>query len=178
MNETIPSACAACLSRRAFVGQSTLLAVGALLAGCGDGQIGPGGNPLAATPGAGGTTTIRVADYPPLASVGGIARVSTAGAPVAVVRTGASTFAAFSMACPHQGATISISGNGFRCPSHGATFNASGAWTGGQSTGSLVSVSATYDAAAGTLTLGAAPAGGGGGGDDDDEDEDDEDDDD
>jgi len=169
MSETIPGACAACLSRRAFVGQSTLLAVTALLAGCGDGQIGPGGNPLAPT-GAGGTTTIRVADYPPLANVGGIARVSTATGPVAVLRTGASTFAAFSMVCPHQGATINISGSGFRCPSHGATFNASGTWTGGQHTGNLASVSATYDAAAGTITLGAAPGTGGNGGGDDDDD--------
>jgi len=169
MNETIPAACQRCLSRRAFVGQGTLLAVTALLAGCGDGQIGPGGNPLAG-PGTGGSTTIRVADYPALGSVGGIARVNTASGAVAVVRASQTTFAAYSMACPHQGATINISGSGFRCPSHGATFNASGGWTGGQRTGNLATVAAAYDAAAGTITLGAAPGGGTGhgGGDDDD----------
>lgn len=171
MSETIPAACQGCLSRRAFVGSSTLLAVTALLAGCGDGQIGPGGNPVGpTTPGAGGTTTIRLADYPALQNVGGIARVDTASGPVAVVRETQSTFAAFSMVCPHQGATLNIRANGFSCPSHGATFSAAGAWTGGQRTSNLTTVTAAYDAAAGTITLGAAPGGGGGGngGDDDD----------
>ncbi|HET7232157.1 MAG TPA: Rieske (2Fe-2S) protein [Longimicrobium sp.] len=168
MGETIPGACQACLSRRAFVGQSTLLAVSALLAGCGDGQIGPVGPAAGGTQG--GSTTVRLADYPALQTVGGMVRVNTGSGPVAVVRATQATFAAFSMVCPHQGATLNLRAAGFSCPSHGATFNAGGVWTGGQRTGNLASVTVTYDAAAGLLTLGAAPGTGGGGGGDDDDD--------
>ena len=49
------------------------------------------------------STTIKVSDYPALASVGGIALVTISGAPLAVVRTGTSTFVALSRICPHQG---------------------------------------------------------------------------
>lgn len=180
MTETaVPAACAGCgLSRREFVGRSTLAAVAAVLAACGgpipgvDNPVGPGGGGTT-----GGTLTIKVADYPALANVGGIAAVSTGGTPVAVVRQSASTFLAFSMRCPHAGTTVNISGSGFLCPNHGARFNASGQWTGGQNTSNLVSIPVTYDAAAGTLTLnGGTGAGGGtgggtggGGGDDDDD---------
>ncbi len=170
MAEVMPAACAGCgLSRREFVERGTLAAVAAFLAACGgpipgvDNPLGPGGGT--------GSLTIRIADYPALANVGGIARVNTSGAPVAVVRQSAGTFVAFSMSCPHAGTTINIVGSGFVCPNHGARFNAGGAWTGGQSTSSLQSVPVTYDAAAGTLTLGATPGTGGTGGDDDDDDD-------
>lgn len=169
MADVIPAACEGCaLSRREFVGRSTLAAVAAVLAAaCGgpipgvDNPVGPGGS-------TGGTLTIKIADYPALANVGGIAKVTnTGGAPIAVVRQSASNFLAFSMSCPHAGTTINISGSGFLCPNHGARFNASGQWTGGQSTSNLVSVSCTYDATAGTLTLGTTGGKPGGGGDDD-----------
>lgn len=162
------------VSRREFVARSTLAAVAAFLAACGDGQIGayvstaPG-----STPGNRAGLTVRVADFPALANVGGIARVDGGvGIPVALVRTGASSFAAFSMVCPHQGTTINIAGSGFKCPNHGATFDASGANIGGQQSSSLASFTATFDAAAGTVTIAGAGAGtgggtGGGGGDDD-----------
>ena len=173
MADVIPAACEGCaLSRREFVGRSTLAAVAAVLAAaCGgpipgvDNPVGPGGST--------GSLTIKIADYPALANVGGIAKVTpTSGGAIAVVRQSASNFLAFSMTCPHAGTTINISGAGFVCPNHGARFNASGQWTGGQSTSNLVSVSCTYDATAGTLTLGAnggIPGGKPGGGDDGDD---------
>jgi Rieske Fe-S protein len=168
MAEVMPAACEGCgLSRREFVGRSTMAAVVALLASaCGgpipgvDNPVGPGGS-------GGQTLTIKIADYPALANVGGIARVNTSGAPVAVVRQSASTFLAFSMSCPHAGTTINISNGAFVCPNHGARFNASGQWTGGQPTSNLRSVSITYDATAGTLTIGTPGSTGGNGGDDD-----------
>jgi Rieske Fe-S protein len=172
MADVMPAACEGCgLSRREFVGRSTLAAVTALLASACGGTIDAVTNAL--DPAGGGSVTINLADYPALANVGGIAKVSTGGAPVAVVRQGASTFVAFSMSCPHAGTTINISGGGFVCPNHGARFNAAGQWTGGQSTSALSSVPVTYDSVAGTLTLGAVPNPGTGGGDDDDEDDDD-----
>ena len=161
------------VTRRDFIASSTLVAVAALLAACGDGQIGATSVTGPATVGQGGKgLTITLASFPALNNVGGIARVDGGvGTPVALVRTGASSFSAFSMVCPHQGSTINISGAGFRCPNHGATFSANGAWTGGQRANGLTSFPATYDAAAGTVTIAGAVGPGsppGGGGDDDD----------
>lgn len=168
MAEVMPAACEGCaLSRREFVGRSTLAAVAAMLASACGGPIPGVDNPLG--PGSTGSLTINLADYPALANVGGIARVNTGGAPVAVVRQSAGTFAAFSMSCPHAGTTIDIVGGAFVCPNHGARFNAAGQWTGGQRTSNLVSLPVTYDATAGTLTLGTTGTGRPpGGGDDDD----------
>ena len=168
------------LSRRDFVSRSVLAAVAASLAGACGGPIdftAPGtpgttaGNGVPAT-----GLSVRVADFAALASPGGIARVDGGvGLPVAVTRIDATTFAALSMVCPHQGSTISISGSGFVCPNHGARFAAAGAWTGGQSTANLQLLPVTFDATAGTLTIAGAGAGsggtggtggGGGGGDD------------
>ena len=168
------------LSRRDFVSRSVLAAVAASLAAACGGPIdftapgAPGTTGVNTLPAAG--LSVRLADFAALASPGGIARVDGGvGLPVAVVRVDATTFAAFSMVCPHQGSTIGISGNGFVCPNHGARFSAAGAWTGGQSTTNLQSLPITFDAAAGTLTIAGAGAGsggtggtggGGGGGDD------------
>lgn len=152
--------CAGCaLSRRDFLAGSVMAAVAAVLtASCGDGQIGAAG-PTGPTTGAAGLT-IRVADFPALANVGGIARVDGGkGSPVAVVRTGAGSFSAFSLVCPHQGTTINITANGFKCPNHGATFASSGSWIGGQPTSSLTALALTYDAAAGTITIGGTGGG-------------------
>ncbi len=142
--------CAECalVDRRTFLAQTALAGVAAFLAGCsaGSGPTGPSFNgPLVITP----------AQYPSLGAVGGIARVDTPdGYPVAVVRMGAQQYAAFSLVCPHQGATVNISGSGFLCPNHGARFASDGTWQGGQHTSNLRSLSATYDAASGELTIG------------------------
>ncbi len=137
-------ACGACLSRRAFLAQTAVAGVAAFLAGCAAGSsTGPSG-PL----------DVTVANFPALASIGGIARVDgNSGTPIAAVRTGASQYAAFSLVCPHQGATVGIDGSGFRCPQHGARFAADGTWTGGQPTSNLHSLSARFDSATGILTI-------------------------
>ena len=72
---------------------------------------------------------VTIGDWPALANVGGVA--GSVGSlnfnPVAVVRTGASTFAAFSLICPHNQFYVQvINGQSFRCPNHGALFNANG----------------------------------------------------
>jgi cytochrome b6-f complex iron-sulfur subunit len=97
--------------------------------------------------------SIKVTDYAPLANVGGVALVSFGGAPVAIVRTGASTFVALSRVCPHQGGIVNQSGNGFLCPNHGAQFSNTGQWEGGQRTSSLHAYTAVYDATTSTLTI-------------------------
>lgn len=126
-----------------------MTAVAAFLAACSDGES---TTEPAPTPPV--DTGIRLADYPALANVGGIARISGTAVPVAVVRAATDSYRAFSLRCPHAGSTVAIQGNGFRCPNHGATFNASGAWTGGQQTSGLREFPVTLNAAAGTITIG------------------------
>lgn len=98
--------------------------------------------------------SIKVADYPTLANVGGVALVSASGSPIAVVRTGTSTFVALSRICPHQGSTVNAVTGGFLCPNHGARFDQNGTWTGGQRTSNMRSYATSYDATTGTITIG------------------------
>ncbi len=139
------------VDRRVFVTRGAMAAVGALLVtACGGacdstGVGGGGGN---------GPLSVTVSNFPGLASVGGIARVDSGqGTPVAAVRTSATTFSAFSLICPHFGCTVEIASGSFACPCHGARFAANGHWTGGQQTGNLNTLTATYDATTGVLTI-------------------------
>jgi Rieske Fe-S protein len=146
-----PSAEALPLSvdRRGFLAQSTLAAIGAMLAGaCGNGL---GGSNVTGPTGV--NVTVTLSSYSALGSVGGIARLSGVSTPIAVVRNATSTYRAFSLICPHQGTTVNVSGSAFVCPNHGAQFNATGANTGGERTSSLFEFSVAHDATAGTLTI-------------------------
>jgi Rieske Fe-S protein len=98
--------------------------------------------------------TIKLSDQPSLSNVGGVALVTIASSPFAIVRTGASTFVALSRICPHQGSTVNQTSSGFLCPNHGAQFSSTGTWVGGQPTSNLHSYATTYDATAGTITIG------------------------
>lgn len=146
-------------SRREFITQSTLAAIASLLtagvvSACGDQEIGVAGPtaPLVLDD----AVTIRVADFPALQQVGGIARIDgNTSNPLAVSRIGANAFVALSMICPHAGyKPINIQSGGFRCPNHGAVFAADGNWIGGQRTRDLQSYPTSYNAGAGTLTIG------------------------
>ena len=151
VRDAMPRACAACagaggLDRRTFLSAATLATVAAVLQSC--------GIPTEPASGAGGTFTVRVADFSALAVTGGVARVDNGGgSPTALVRTGASSFTALSMVCTHQGTTIDITSAGFTCPNHGARFGKDGVWQGGQVTTNLVSFTARFDASAGTVTI-------------------------
>jgi Rieske Fe-S protein len=147
--DTVVYRCNGCegIDRRTFLAQTAALAgVAAFLAACG--AAGDSNGPSFTGP-----LTVNVADFPPLASVGGIARVDSGGSPVAAVRTGNTQYSAFSLICPHQHATVGISGNGFLCPQHGARFSSDGTWTGGQRTSNLQALTTQFDAATGTLTI-------------------------
>jgi len=147
--------CQDCLDRRTFLARSALAAA-ALVAidGCGDGQIGP---PTATL----GTTgvTVRLSDFPGLATVGTVVDLTPAGAPDrALVRTGADTFAAFSRLCTHQQCLTDIRNNRFECPCHGSIFANDGSVIRGPNIASppitpLVRLTTTYDPAAGTVTV-------------------------
>ena len=138
----------AATSRREFIVTSAASAIAAVLvAACGGGGAG------ATTVTGPVTLSVDVSKYPALASIGGIARVDNGGTPVAAVRTGASTFAAFSLICPHFGCTVGINGSAFRCPCHGAQFASTGTWIGGQRTTNLTSFATSYDATTNVLTI-------------------------
>ena len=141
----------ACIDRRRFLVDGSVAAAAALLAACGDGQI---GNTVTGVGGPTRTTTVRLADYPTLGTVGGVVRLDGTSRPVAVVRSGSTSYRAFSLVCPHQGSTVGIVGGAsFQCPNHGARFSASGQWTGGERTGNLTELQLVADDAAGTLTI-------------------------
>ena len=136
------------LGRRAFLTQAMLAAAAAALAACGAGSDSP------TAPTSIPSTPIKVSSYPELATVGGVALVTVGGEPLAIVRTGTTSFVALSRTCPHQGGLIGTTTGGFLCPNHGARFNTTGTWTGGQRTSNMTSYPASYDAASDTLTVG------------------------
>ncbi len=136
------------ISRRTFMMQSALMAAAAALAACGM----PTGVDSSQT--LSSSQSINVANYPELASVGGVATVDVSGIPMAIVRTSATTFLALSLICPHQGGTIShINSTTFQCPIHGATFNNNGQWIGGQPTSNMRQYSTSYNQTSNTLTI-------------------------
>lgn len=139
-------ACGEQLDRRGFLGKAALAAVGIALAACAAGD--------ATGPELSGSSSIKVSDYPTLANVNGVAVFTLDRAPLAVVRTGATTFLALSRVCPHQGGIIGASSSGFMCPVHGARFNLTGQWVGGQPTSSMRTYPTAYDANTDTLTIG------------------------
>ncbi|MDZ7631105.1 MAG: Rieske (2Fe-2S) protein [Gemmatimonadaceae bacterium] len=131
---------------------ATLSAVAATLAACGGGAEAGLTGPV--PPGV-GEISVKVSDFTALNAVGGVAKVRNSP-PVAVARTAASTYVAFSMSCTHQGTTVIIDDDGtIFCPNHGAEFTSLGVWTGGQRTSNLVRLPVSVDATGNaTITLG------------------------
>ncbi|MCE2900247.1 MAG: Rieske 2Fe-2S domain-containing protein [Gemmatimonas sp.] len=100
---------------------------------------------------------VTLAAWPALANVGGVAGSvgNVSGGPVAVARTGPTSFAAYSMRCPHAGTTINVvNGTSFRCPNHGAQFNSQGVWQPSpQRAEDLTRLTVTYTPGASTLVV-------------------------
>jgi Rieske Fe-S protein len=82
-----------------------------------------------------GRISVRLKNIPELSEVGGSVGVGKVrGIPVAVARTGASTYIAFSLSCPHQGVIVSRVAEGWECSAHGSKFEADGDLTLGPAT--------------------------------------------
>jgi len=150
--------CHDCLSRREFLTKSTLAVAGAaaVVAGCGDGQIG-----ATAPPARSGPLTLKVSTVPALATIGQLVIHPSDGG-VAVKRTGATTFAALSTTCTHEGTRINLLGsNSFECPNHGSRFDSDGNVTrqpnASGNASHLFTYSTQYDSATDILTIGALP---------------------
>ncbi|MGI9195945.1 MAG: ubiquinol-cytochrome c reductase iron-sulfur subunit [Candidatus Nanopelagicales bacterium] len=79
-----------------------------------------------------GQVRVQLSKYPALKKVGGAAYIGTVGdMPAAVVRTGTSTYAAYSLLCPHAGVTVQRSGTGWLCPAHASRFTVTGEFVSG-----------------------------------------------
>lgn len=103
-----------------------------------------------------GKVQLQLSQVKELAKVGGTVAVTDAqGRPIAVRRTGAKTYAAFSLVCPHAGQTVAAKSGGktWTCPGHGARFDANtGAVVGGPAPTGLSKLRTTVKA--GILTVG------------------------
>jgi Rieske Fe-S protein len=90
---------------------------------------------------ANGKLSIRVKDIPKVVGVGSSVQIGKVkGQPVALFRTGPSTFAAFSLLCPHQGVTLTQDASGWVCQAHGSRFEKDGALNFGPATTDLPAV--------------------------------------
>jgi nitrite reductase/ring-hydroxylating ferredoxin subunit len=148
-----PRACSGCarsgepvVDRLTFLKQGAAAIAAMALAACGGDTV--------TSPSTLSSTTLSLSSYPALANVGGVVTTRIDGSPVAVVRESTTTFAAFSLICPHQGSTVQARTSEFYCPGHGAMFDLAGNWIGGQRTSNLRSYPTTYDSSAGTITVG------------------------
>ena len=102
---------------------------------------------------ASGQAVVTVAKVPSLAKVGGIANLGTVkGVPTAVVRTGASSYAALDLRCTHQGVTVQSTGTAWSCPAHGSAYAVNGTVTRGPAMRNLASVKSVFKK--GVLTVG------------------------
>ena len=105
--------------------------------------------------------TVRVADFPALATVGSVARVDGGQGPeVGVGRISDTEFVAYGLACPHQQYYVESFAGGWRCPAHDSRFSARGEVARGPAVSGLVSLFVSYDRRAGVLSIsGNAPVG-------------------
>lgn len=100
-----------------------------------------------------GKLAVTVKGVPELAAVNGsVAIGDVKGVPVGITRTGANTYAAFSLACPHQGVTVIKDAAGWSCPAHSSQFKADGALVLGPATKRLTKIPAKLSR--GVLTVG------------------------
>jgi Rieske Fe-S protein len=74
-----------------------------------------------------GRISVKLKGIPELSKVGGSVSVGNVkGKPVAITRTGDTTYVAFSLSCPHQGVKVSWEGDGWVCNAHGSKFEVDG----------------------------------------------------
>ena len=137
-----------CTGRREFLIKSLLVAGGLVLT-------------LKSTASAGGMVVddlvVPIGSDSPLSKVGGFQVVDSAAGKVAILRTGDSSFVAYSAKCTHKGGLIEYDAakKEFACPKHGSTFDTA---TGNAAHGPADAPLPSYKAKAGTgsvtITLG------------------------
>jgi len=151
-DQTILGSCDSCITRRDFLGRVALVAGAVIATGCSVSDL----TDVGTGPIPGGSISFKSTDYAALATTGQPVEVKTstgAKSGIAVVRTGASSFLALSMACTHEGTKVNIIGTTFDCPNHGARFSSTGAVTLGPANRALAQRTLSYDAATDTITV-------------------------
>ncbi len=150
------------LPRREFLSAATLAAVSVMLGACSSDSGGSKGGVTSPTgpnqeppPATGGTTlNVTLSAFPALANVGGMAAVGSLGnKPVAVVRTGASSFTALSRICTHASCDVDIQASRFVCPCHGSEFNSDGQAIRGPAQAALQRFNVAVGTGGATLTI-------------------------
>ena len=149
--------CAHCVNRREFLARTAGgAAIAAALAACGDGTIsGAAANIIKPPVVPPGPVTVKIGNYPELATVGVLVQPTEAF--VALKRTGTApdTFACYSLSCTHEGCAVDIvNGQRFDCPCHGSRFDSNGQVLQGPAQQPLRTVSTSYDPATDLLTIG------------------------
>jgi Rieske Fe-S protein len=147
VNAERSAACGNCISRRAFFADSTAIAALAMLAAsCSELTAPRQFDPI----------TIKVSDFPDLATLNRFVKADGARA---VKRTGTGTFAAFGLACTHEGTAVNLVDNSttFFCPNHESRFDNNGQVTVGPAAAPLESLVTSYDAATGMLFVDGSP---------------------
>ena len=100
-----------------------------------------------------GKVQVTVAKINALRKVGGAVLIGSVGeAQAAVVRTGASTYVALDLSCPHAGVTVRKSSSGWSCPAHGSQFSSSGSLQRGPARLGLATLKSAF--VKGVLTVG------------------------
>lgn len=142
------------MNRREFLARTAGgAAVAAALAACGDGVFSTGATTVKVPPLPPQPLQITIGDYPQLATIGVL--VNPVATYIAVKRTSATTFDAFSMACTHEGFLVNITnGTQFDCPQHGSRFANDGSVLLGPATQALQKLPTSYDQATDKLTIG------------------------
>ena len=143
--------CEDCLNRRAFLAKTAVAAAAALTAGCGNGEFGPplpgrSGGPV-------GAVTIKVANFPGLATTGVLVAVAPERA---AMRINATTFFALSTICTHQGCDADVVDGGtiVSCSCHGSRFDKNGNVLNGPAERPLPQLQTSYNAQSDELTIG------------------------
>jgi len=148
--------CEDCLNRRAFLAKSAAAAAAAALAaGCGDGVFGP---PLPTHSAGGvpsGKLTVKVSQFPGLATQGRLVQVDLERAAVRTNAVTPPTFLGLSLICTHQGCDASVTtSNIVECPCHLSRFSNDGSVINGPATLPLRQLATTYDSQTDELTIG------------------------
>ena len=100
-----------------------------------------------------GRLTIKLSDISKVVAVGAsVAIGKVKGQPAALLRSGPSTFSAFSLVCPHAGVTVVKDGKGWICNAHGSKFETDGELNFGPATTALSPI--PVKVSRGVLTIG------------------------
>ena len=100
-----------------------------------------------------GRLSIKISDMSKVVAEGSSVLVGKVkGQDVGLFRSGPSTFKAFSLRCPHQGAPVEKTDAGWSCPVHGSEYKNDGGLVMGPATTGLMKVPTKVSG--GTLTIG------------------------